>query len=50
MKSRLINVMLRIERAYHLVDAYLAAQRGDFQAYKYSRTKAADLEFKIRWG
>ena len=50
MKSRLINLMLRIERAYHLVDAYLAAQREDWPAYYHARIKAGNLKFKIMWG
>lgn len=50
MKSRLIKLMLRIERAFHLADAYLAGQRGDFQHYKDARIKASQAEFKFKWG
>lgn len=44
------QILLRIEYAFHRLDAYLAAYREDGQVYKDAMDKASQCEFKIKWG
>ncbi len=41
------RLFYRIERAVHLVDAYLARQRGDMEASIFSMNKARWCERKL---
>ena len=50
MRAKMIRFMLRLECAGHKVDAYLAAQREDWDVYADAMKKASQAQFKITWG
>ena len=44
------NLFLRIEVAFHLVDAYLFALQGKEAEYADACDRASQAKFKLTWG